>query len=82
MNNQDEEKAREIADKLVDDVKDGLCDGVIRQSALYGALEMAKWKNQQMIEWLDKNAWKYAKDHQEVNTDKMIEDFKQAMEEE
>lgn len=42
-----EEKAREISDKLVDDVKDGLCDGIIRGSALYGALKMAKWKDKE-----------------------------------
>ena len=49
----------------------------------YAALEIATWKEEQMIQkavkFLDEHAWEYARDHQEVATDKMIDNFKQAM---
>lgn len=85
-----EEKAREIASKYErwnqeDDESYG---------AYNGAIEMAQWKEKQMIEkaceWLEDMAcyyahWEYDGDTYEreiiFNTKKFIEDFKKAMEE-
>lgn len=43
------EKARQIAKELVGKLDDPLCSGIVEKSALYGALKMAEWKEQEII---------------------------------
>lgn len=56
--------------------------------AYFACLEMAAWKQQQIIEWLDANASSYMSIYweqggyatPEYDTEKMLKDLKQAME--
>ena len=76
-----EEKAREISEKLVNNVKDGLYDGLIRKSAMYGAIEMATWKEQKMIVKACNAYCRVCKAKQCKADCECLQDFKKAMKE-
>lgn len=80
MNKQDEDKAREIAEKNeILYTENNICESDYK-NLLDTSLEMAAWKEQQMIEkacyWFEKNWTMYT-----YPSHLMFEDFKKYMEE-
>jgi len=84
-----EQKAREIAIEFGKDYSDfaGYTEVKSCTECYESAIEMAKWKEQQMIDWIRKNAYIYivTENDSEGNLcekfleDAFIDDFKKAM---
>ena len=76
----DTEKAREIGEQIDDN---HTYEHILQEDVERACLEMAAWKEEQMISWLQKNAARYVVcDESEFShyaTKTMLEDFKKVM---